>query len=417
MRLAVVIPVYNHARFLARTLESVLGQTRRPDRIIVIDDGSPDDSLAAAQGFAARGVEVIAQENRGVSATVRRLLEMAAEDCDLIATLDSDDVLAPERFAKSLPVFAGDPSAQLLVTGLRMIDENDQPLAGGHPRRKWMEAVWSRWEGPETDLIAWLGQANFVVSNSNFIARREFFQTHSAKPYRFCYDYYLLIRAALAESLRVLPEPLLDYRVHGHNTMNTRPAPLMRELLRLWLDLYHDLAPGLARDVALRQRFARLTRAGWNNVSAFHAGVFQALLAQAAALKTPEEWAEAAAHLDETDWPELAAYPNREAVNLYDGTAPLATEAGPLAEKMARWRQERDDARAQAEALRELAKLRQKLLASRRYGWLRAFGLAKDLATDQGKTPAEKLEHLRAAFARRPWLKESPQKAARAQAS
>lgn len=407
MRLAVVIPVYNHARFLPRTLESVLGQTRRPDRIIVIDDGSTDDSLVVARPFAAQGVEIIAQENRGVSATVRRLLALAAEDCDLIATLDSDDVLAPERFAQCLPVFERDPGAQLLVTGLRMIDENGQPLAPDHPRRKWMEAVWSRWEGPETDLIAWLGQANFVVSNSNFIARRAFFQTHSAKPYRFCYDYYLLIRAALAESLRVLPEPLLDYRVHGHNTMNTRPAPLMRELLRLWLDLYHDLAPSLAHDAALRQRFARLARAGWNNVSAFHAGVFQALLAQAAALKPPGEWAALTAALEETDWPELTAYPNREAVNFYDGSAPLAVEAGALAEKVARWRQERDDARAQAGALRELARLRQKLAASRRFGWLRALGFAKDLAADTGKTPAEKLEHLRAAIARRPWLKES----------
>ena len=255
MRLAVVIPLYQHEAFIGRTLDSVLAQTRPADRVLVIDDGSTDGSLAEAQRFVSRGVEVVAQENRGVAATVRRLLETVSADCDLIATLDSDDVLAPDRFARALPVFDRDAEAHLLVTGLRLIDGDDHPLAADHPRRRWVEAVWSRWEGADTDLAAWLGQANFAVSNSNFIARREFFQTHPAKPYRFSYDYYLLIRAALAGSLRVLPDPLLDYRIHGANTMNTEPAPLLREQLRLWLDLHHDLAarprprPGAARTV------------------------------------------------------------------------------------------------------------------------------------------------------------------------
>lgn len=403
MRLAVVIPLFQHEAFIGRTLESVLAQTRPPDRIIVLDDGSSDGSLAAAHAFAARGVEVLSQENQGVAATVRRLLDIASVDCELIATLDSDDVLAPERFARVLPVLAQDAGAQLLVTGLRLIDADDHPLSDAHPRRRWVEAVWSRWQGADTDLPSWLGQANFAVSNSNFIARREFFQSYPAKPYRFSYDYYLLIRAALAGTLRVVPEPLLDYRIHGTNTMNTEPAPLLREQLRLWLDLHHDLAGELAGDAALRERFYRLMRAAWNNVSALHAGVLQTLLAHCAAALSPDALAALAASLDETTWPELTRYPNAAAVNLASADTPLSPEAGAVAEKLRTLRHERDEARRQSAAQRDLARLRQQLISSRRVTLACALGLGRDLATDAGRTPEDKLAHLRAALARHPW--------------
>ena len=73
-RLAVVIPVYNHARFIGEALESVLNQTRKPDRVIVIDDGSKDDSLAVMEPFKARGVEVSGRENRGAHNTINELI-------------------------------------------------------------------------------------------------------------------------------------------------------------------------------------------------------------------------------------------------------------------------------------------------------------------------------------------------------
>ena len=403
MRLAVVIPLFQHEAFIGRTLESVLAQSRPADRIIVLDDGSTDGSLAVARSFSARGVEVHSRENRGVSTTVRELLDLAATDCDLIATLDSDDVLAPDRFARALPVFAADPEADLLVTGLRLVDADDHPLAADHPRRRWVEAVWSRWEGAGTDLVTWLGQANFAVSNSNFIARRRFFRKHPAKPYRFSYDYYLLLRAALAGSLRVLPEPLLIYRIHHSNTMNTAPAPLLREQLRLWLDLHHDLAPELERDPVVRDRFYRLLRAAWNNVSALHAGLLQVLLARCAAAQSPESLAELAASLDEMAWPELTRYPNASAITMAGPDTRLSPDAGALHEKFSSLRHERDEARRQAAAQRALARLRHQLLRSRRVAVARALGLGRDLTSDAGRTPEEKLARLRTAVAGHVW--------------
>ena len=58
MRIAVIIPVYNHARYVGAALESVLAQTVKPWRILCIDDGSSDDSLAVCKRYTSQGVLV-----------------------------------------------------------------------------------------------------------------------------------------------------------------------------------------------------------------------------------------------------------------------------------------------------------------------------------------------------------------------
>jgi glycosyltransferase involved in cell wall biosynthesis len=404
MRLAVVIPVYNHARYIGRALESVLTQSRPPDRVICIDDGSRDDSLAVCRTFADRGVEVHGQENQGAHATINRLIGMASEDCDVIAILNSDDFYAPERFAKCLPELENDPAAQVVASGLVLMDDDDQSLPEDHPRGRWLRAVWSRGADPETDPVSWMGEANFIVSSSNIIARREFFPAHPFKPYRFNHDYYFLSQAALRGQLRVVREPLLHYRVHDTNTINTKPAPLLRELLRQWLDLYRDLAPELASDPALRARFYRFTRASWDNLSGLHHGVFQAVLA-GFLTNLPDDAVETTvAALDEAAWPELSVFPNKDAVNTYDGASPLPRGAGALAERIATLKQERDTARNDAKAQRSLARLRQSLLASKWVALGRALGLAGNLGSDAGKSAAEKLASLHATVQRSGWL-------------
>src|SRR6186997_1536327 len=101
-RVAVVIPCYNHARYVGEALESVLAQTRSPDRVIVIDDGSKDDSMQVLRAFEERGVEVRTRENQGAHATINELVQLAAQDCEFIAILNSDDRYLPERLEKCL---------------------------------------------------------------------------------------------------------------------------------------------------------------------------------------------------------------------------------------------------------------------------------------------------------------------------
>ena len=92
MTISVLIPAYNCQATIRETLDSVLAQTRQPDEILVMDDGSTDQTPAILEFYKPR-VQVLRQENQGVAAARNSLLERAQGD--LLAWLDSDDVWHP----------------------------------------------------------------------------------------------------------------------------------------------------------------------------------------------------------------------------------------------------------------------------------------------------------------------------------
>lgn len=97
---SIIIPCFNAAPWLAATLESALTQDWSPREIIVVDDGSSDDSLAIARRFESRGVRVFTQPNRGASAA--RNAGLRAARGNFIQFLDADDLLAPDKLSQQL---------------------------------------------------------------------------------------------------------------------------------------------------------------------------------------------------------------------------------------------------------------------------------------------------------------------------
>jgi len=191
-RLAVIIPCYNHALYVGRAIESVLDQTRPPDRFLVIDDGSKDDSVEVIRAYEDRGVELIVQENAGAHKTLNLLAKTVSEDCDLISILNSDDYYEPQRFERCLPVFedADSDKTKVVVTGLTMIDPENEALAPDESRAKWLRAVWSMADDADLSIWEWMGMANFPVSSSNIIVRSEYLCANPFRPYRFNHDYF-----------------------------------------------------------------------------------------------------------------------------------------------------------------------------------------------------------------------------------
>lgn len=96
--ISVVIPLYNKERFVAATLDSVLGQTFTDFEVIVIDDGSTDDSAHIVQGYSDPRVSYVKTEHQGVSTA--RNLGIKKAQYDWIAFLDADDWWAPEFLAE-----------------------------------------------------------------------------------------------------------------------------------------------------------------------------------------------------------------------------------------------------------------------------------------------------------------------------
>jgi len=92
---SILIPIYNAENYLQETINSALNQTWQKIEIILVDDGSMDNSLAIAKTYESKKVKVISQKNQGASRARNRALKEAQGD--FIQYLDADDLLAPDK--------------------------------------------------------------------------------------------------------------------------------------------------------------------------------------------------------------------------------------------------------------------------------------------------------------------------------
>ena len=90
-KLSIVIPCYKQANYLVQAIESILSQTIKPHEIIVVIDGSPDDSLQIAKSYESRGIRVINQVNKGLASARNTGIMWATGE--FVLPLDSDDIL------------------------------------------------------------------------------------------------------------------------------------------------------------------------------------------------------------------------------------------------------------------------------------------------------------------------------------
>jgi glycosyltransferase involved in cell wall biosynthesis len=122
---SILIPCYNAAPWLAQTLESALAQTAPRCEIILVDDGSTDNSLGIARGFESRDVRVVTQPNRGASAARNHGLRLARGD--YLQFLDADDLLAPDKIERQLAAArAGDDDVLLSAAWGRFLESPER---------------------------------------------------------------------------------------------------------------------------------------------------------------------------------------------------------------------------------------------------------------------------------------------------
>src|ERR1700752_4434252 len=111
---SILIPAFNAQEWLADTLRSALAQTWHRKEIIVVDDGSTDQSLTLARQFESKGVRVISQKNEGPAAAKNKAF--SASRGDYIQWLDADDLLAPDKIARQVQVFPQCGSKRTLLS-------------------------------------------------------------------------------------------------------------------------------------------------------------------------------------------------------------------------------------------------------------------------------------------------------------
>ncbi len=140
---SVVIPAYNSAKFIATAIESALNQSISSKEIIVIDDGSTDNTAKIVGSFGG-AVKIISQKNMGVSAARNRGISESRSE--FIAFLDSDDYfLFPDKLEVQIRI-AQQKSCEIIMSGWMVVDENGNPIV---ERQPWNKV-------PVLDLFNWL---------------------------------------------------------------------------------------------------------------------------------------------------------------------------------------------------------------------------------------------------------------------
>jgi glycosyltransferase involved in cell wall biosynthesis len=224
-RISVVIPLYNHARFIGEAVDSVLSQGSIVRELIVVDDGSDDGSRAIMRDLDQRIPRIVfwSQPNRGAHAAINSGLCRATGD--LVAILNSDDVYAPARLTSLANALDADPSADIASSGISFIDTVGQPISN-----PWYDDA-LRYFKQCDDMSLALINGNFLMTTSNFVFRRRLLdEIGYFAPLRYAHDLDFALRALAYRKRFVLAEKaLLAYRIHDRNTISENHAEVRFE--------------------------------------------------------------------------------------------------------------------------------------------------------------------------------------------
>lgn len=244
-RVTVFMPVFNRAPVLPAAIESVLEQTYQDFELLVVDDGSTDDSTDVVRGYRkhdSRVRLVVLERNEGIPRTRNRGLELARGE--YLAHADSDDTSLPERLAHQVAFLDQHPEIAAVGSWVLRTDEHGRGFRGPLLR--------------PTDPRVIRGRILFAscFKNPTMLGRTEIMRAYGFRePFVISSDVDLWARISEKHALANLPEFLVRYRAGGTSHQPSAPRTAMRK--RVATDMLTSLGVGfgeedVARHVALR---------------------------------------------------------------------------------------------------------------------------------------------------------------------
>ena len=220
-KVSVIIPAYNAMRFLPQTVESVLEQTFQDFEVLIVDDGSKDDTAIWAAAHDDPRVKLVSQPNGGAAAARNTGIANAAGE--YVAFLDADDLWQATKLAKQVARLEADPNVGLADTWISYIDGDGEPMG---------KVMTQQLEG---DVWAQMVEYNLVRCGSTPLVRRRCFQEVGAfdESFRFSEDWEMWIRITSRYQFAVVKEPLVAYRQHENNKHKNYQAllPTLRGII------------------------------------------------------------------------------------------------------------------------------------------------------------------------------------------
>jgi glycosyltransferase involved in cell wall biosynthesis len=211
---SILIPAYNAEQWLPDTLRSAIAQTWDRKEIIVVDDGSTDQTLAIARQFESDCVKVFTQKNQGAAATRNNAFSLSQGD--YIQWLDADDLLSPEKVAKQMEALGDSPNKLTLLSGSWGRFWHRPQCASFVPTALWTDLSKAEW------LTRKMGQ-NLYMQTASWLVSREL--TEAAGPWdtRLLGDddgeYFCRVLLA-SNGVRFIPEAKVYYRASGTSSLS-----------------------------------------------------------------------------------------------------------------------------------------------------------------------------------------------------
>lgn len=199
--ITVVIPVYNGAATIRATLESLLQQTFEDFEIVVIDDGSTDDTAYVVRQIEDSRIRLIQYPNRGLAASRNRGIQQS--QCDLISFIDADDLWTADKLAAQLAALQTASTAAVAYSWTDCIDQFDRFCRRGSHISA---------EGNVYDKLL---MGNFLDSGSNALFRKSVFEAVGQfdESLKAAEDWDMFLRVALEYTFVVVPKVQILYRL------------------------------------------------------------------------------------------------------------------------------------------------------------------------------------------------------------
>jgi glycosyltransferase involved in cell wall biosynthesis len=203
MKVSIGIPFYNPGKYFKVAISSVLQQTFQNFELILLDDGSTDNSLAIAQSFNDQRIRVISDgQNRGLPARLNELINLSAGE--YIARMDADDLISHNRIALQVEFLIANPQLNLVSTGVCSITNHNKVIGYRESRHQHKKL---------TTSATIFGRAD--IAHATIMARKSWYQrNYYNEKAKLMEDYQLWIDASIRNDLAVgyLSAPLYFYR-------------------------------------------------------------------------------------------------------------------------------------------------------------------------------------------------------------
>lgn len=224
--ISIITPTFNRANYLVETITSVLQQTYDRFELLIIDNGSTDDTRKVVHSFQDPRIRYFYQENSGspVSPRNRGFREASGE---IICFLDSDDLWLPEKLSSQVSYFHQNPSVGLVYSDCYLINQ------GGK-----VHGRYSKYHKPhQGNVLPELLRSNFIAAVTVALKKEMLAQFgHLDETYQIAHDLHLYLRIANACSVGYIDRPLAKLRIHSVSLSQNRIKSQLEcmEVIKPW---------------------------------------------------------------------------------------------------------------------------------------------------------------------------------------